>query len=304
MAIVGIRGSSCSSLFFSITLNHINPVVGYPALQYHRRAATSETNNLPPTIMDTTNTPSFTVQPQTPQRQIRHRNSLEHILTFTLKSPLPLPHEVSEAILLYHLIFDDCEAASVVLRKPRGDGDTANDANADALDELEELDDMDGNIAPSHEDDLENEVHDGSTVPLHQLFRAIYEHSPTADGRVNVVRIAVHGMFPVENHEDPNQGRPGARESARSKGRQVGSTTCASSVSHGMGTSVSSHASTTGSTSTTCASAPVGGSSKSESRPRLHTSCPTRSTRCLITPLICTRQNAPSGESSKCSTRA
>lgn len=80
--------------------------------------------------MDTTNTPSFTVQSQTPQRQIRHRSLLEHIFIFTLKSPLPLPHEVSEAILLYHLILDDCEAASLVLRKPSGDGDTvSNDLN-------------------------------------------------------------------------------------------------------------------------------------------------------------------------------
>lgn len=126
-------------------------------------------------------------------------------MTFTLKSPLSLPHEVSEAILLYHLILDDCEAANVVLRKPSGDGDTvSNDANTDKLDELDELDelgDLDGSDAPSQDDD-ENEAPDGSTVPLHRLFRAIYEHSPTDDGRVNLVRIALHGMFPVENHDD------------------------------------------------------------------------------------------------------
>lgn len=153
--------------------------------------------------------PSFTVQPQTPQRQIRHRSSLEHVLTFTLTSPLPQPHEVSEAILLYHLILDDCEAANMVLQKPQGDGDTIRhdiDTDTDELDDLDEID-CSANKDDHGDDDNEDDDAqlDGTSVPLHKLFRAIYDHSPTPEGQVNIVRIALHGMFPAENHDDAGE---------------------------------------------------------------------------------------------------
>lgn len=161
-----------------------------------------------PTIASDTH--CFAVQPQTPQRQIRHRTSLEHVLSFTLLSPPTTPNQIAEATFLYHRILDDCQEAGIVLRKPAGDADhertelrrqsTDRDPAADETcglepDESDQLSDYD-------EDD--DQPSDGS-VPLHKLFRAIYEHSPTADGQVNIVRIVLHGLFPVEDYENPSE---------------------------------------------------------------------------------------------------
>lgn len=146
---------------------------------------------------------SFVVQPQTPRRQIRHRSSLEHILSFTLRTPPPEPDQIAEATLLYHEILADCEAAGVVLRKPPCNGDMAapqelhGQVKSPATDDVGEIFD---NEYYSEDDDQQSQ--DGS-VPLHKLFRAIYDYSPTTDGQVNVVRIILHGLFPVQDHEDP-----------------------------------------------------------------------------------------------------
>lgn len=58
---------------------------------------------------------SFTVNPQTPTRGIRHQRSLEHVLNFTLSSPLPLRKEAEEAHFLYHQIISDCEDAGLTV---------------------------------------------------------------------------------------------------------------------------------------------------------------------------------------------
>lgn len=148
-----------------------------------------------------TDTPSFTVEPQTPRRQLRQRGSLEHVLSFTLRLPEPSPHEASEATLLYHLILDDCEADNVVLRKPSGDGDRVRDDMYDE-DILKELSEGDVPEVGEEEDGVPG---GGSAVPLHKLFRAIYDYCPRPEGRANLVRIALHGLFPVEDHDDADQ---------------------------------------------------------------------------------------------------
>lgn len=151
----------------------------------------------------------FVVQPQTPQRQIRHRSSLEHVLSFTLLSPAPTPNQITEATFLYHRILDDCQEAGIVLRKPAGDADhertefrkqsTDDAATVDENFGLEQLDEGD---QLSDYDEEEDQPSNGS-VPLHKLFRAIYEYSPTTDGQVNIVRIVLHGLFPVQDYENP-----------------------------------------------------------------------------------------------------
>lgn len=150
-----------------------------------------------------TGTLSFAVQPQTPRRQIRHRSSLEHILSFTLLTPLPAPHDIEEATFLYHWILDDCEAAGVVLRKPSGDGDT--ERADDRLRALERAALEPDDETPSDDDDDDDDLPSDGTVPLHKLFRAIIEHCPTIEGRANVVRIVLHGLFPVTDPENPSQ---------------------------------------------------------------------------------------------------
>lgn len=149
---------------------------------------------------------SFMVQPQTPQRQIRHKNSLEHVFCFTLVSPPPLPQEVAEATLLFHTILDDCRDSGAVLRKPSGDGDSEQAGPGDEGEEdLEENHDAaaSGSDGAGSDDGLP--AADGS-VPLHLLFRAIYDYCPEPEGQVNIVRIVLHGLFtPVENLEIPDE---------------------------------------------------------------------------------------------------
>lgn len=137
-------------------------------------------------------TPNSTVLPQIPQRQIRHRDSLEYVLSCTRTFSEPAPRHVSEATTLYHHILADCEANNVVLRKPTGDSDPERDDMS--YDILHDLSEGDNGV-----DDLPG----GSTVPVHQFFRAIYDYCPGPEGRANVVRIALLSLFPAE---DPNDG--------------------------------------------------------------------------------------------------
>lgn len=104
--------------------------------------------------------PNFTVNPQTPTRQLRHQSSLEHIFQFTLSSPQPTRADRDEAFFLYNQILDDCQTAGLHL-------DTGKI-------------DRDGNHA---------------TVQLHNLFRALVEFSPKDVGRLNIVRLVLHGLF-------------------------------------------------------------------------------------------------------------
>lgn len=140
---------------------------------------------------------SFIVQPQTPRRQMRHRTSLEHVLTFSFLSPLPTTEEIAEATLLYHLILDGCEEEGVVLQKTSGDGDEVESQHdVDRVAALAELRALEG-----ISDTTEPEPADGP-IPLHKLFRCIYEYLPKAEGRVNVVRLILHGLFPPEDRDD------------------------------------------------------------------------------------------------------
>lgn len=155
-------------------------------------------------------TPSFGVLPQTPRRQMRHRSSLEHILSFTLLSPLPAQHDIDEATFLYHRILDDCEAAGAVLRKPPGDADNVRADQRDQQEhafagadlELENLSDYDGDDG---NDDNDDDLPSDGAVPLHKLFRAIIDYCPTVEGCANVVRIVLHGLFPVDDYQNPQQ---------------------------------------------------------------------------------------------------
>lgn len=160
---------------------------------------------------------SFRVQPQTPQRSIHRQSSLEHILRFTLLSPPPGDHDIQEATLIYHLVLDDCERDGIVLRKPSTPNGAQERRRAldrvNALAEISELEEEFGN-EPNNEDHHDEDDHgednpddvdildaDGD-VPLHKLFRCIHQYSPTDDGRVNFVRIILHGLFPVSIPSD------------------------------------------------------------------------------------------------------
>lgn len=156
--------------------------------------------------MMATQTHIFVVQPQTPCRRLRHRSSLEHILSFTLLSPPPAQHDVDEATFLYHRILDDCEAAGAVLRKPPGDGDNVR---AEQHDQQEHAF-ADADLEPENpfeydDDDDDDNLRPDGAVPLHKLFRAIIQYCPTVEGRANVVRIVLHGLFPVDDYENPHQ---------------------------------------------------------------------------------------------------
>lgn len=102
--------------------------------------------------------PSFTVDPQTPNRRVRHQSSLEHVFNFTLASPKPTHEQSTDAYALYNEIIADCQEADLFL--PAGD-------------------DADG----------------GEKVYLHNLFRALVCFCPTAPGRINIVRMILHGLF-------------------------------------------------------------------------------------------------------------
>lgn len=131
--------------------------------------------------MSREDTPTFTVGPQTPNRQLRHRSSLEHTFNFTLGTPDPKPREIEEADFIYLLIVDDCEAAGIVLESRGG-----NDSDAGSCTTFED-------VAADTDDDDDCEA--SGVVHLHRFFRALYKHSPTEPGRVNLVRIILHGLF-------------------------------------------------------------------------------------------------------------
>lgn len=114
----------------------------------------------------------LTVRPQTPPR-LRHQDSLEHILTFTLSSPVRTPDQSAEGKLLYCMIADDCGEAGATLLNPTGQ------------------------IPPPSGDQID--------VPLNNFFHALYEHSPTEPGRVNLVRMILHGLFSPDATGTPQQ---------------------------------------------------------------------------------------------------
>ncbi|KAL0634475.1 hypothetical protein Q9L58_006564 [Maublancomyces gigas] len=102
--------------------------------------------------------PDFSVNPQTPTRNVRHKSSLEHVFHFTLASPQPSREQANEADFLYHEILNDCESAGLFLPTPTTDKGVAK-------------------------------------VYLHDLFRALHKFCPTDLGRVNLVRMILHGLF-------------------------------------------------------------------------------------------------------------
>lgn len=103
--------------------------------------------------------PSFAVNPQTPIRELRHQSSLEHIFHFTLSSPQPTRAVRDEAFFLYGEILGDCEAAGVFVQ-----------VGEDFGEEIEK-------------------------VYIHSLFRALLEFAPKEAGRLNIVRMILHGLF-------------------------------------------------------------------------------------------------------------
>lgn len=139
--------------------------------------------------MSRTNTPIFTVNPQTPNRQLRHRSSLEHAFNFTLTTPDPKPREIEEANFIYFTIADDCERAKIMLESRTGDNDSEV-SSRNPSDDLASYDD----------DDDDNSYPPSGTgaVYLHRFLRALHEHSPTDAGRINLVRIILHGLFSRE----------------------------------------------------------------------------------------------------------
>lgn len=147
---------------------------------------------------------SYVVRPQTPTRRIRRQTSLEYVLNFSLLSPAPHAHQIEEATLLYFLILDECERDGIILVNPPGDGDIHEEgpdlARNDAVAEMNELLAEYESVEPRSDDEADGETepanHDGA-IPLHKLFRCIHEYCPTDDGQVNVVRIVLHGLFPV-----------------------------------------------------------------------------------------------------------
>lgn len=104
---------------------------------------------------------TFSVNPQTPNRTLRHRSSLEHVFHFTLATPQPSREQAAEAHFLYHQIMNDCEAAELFLPIPN---------------------------SPDGEEPL-------AKVYLHDLFRALHRFCPTVVGRLNLVRMILHGLF-------------------------------------------------------------------------------------------------------------
>lgn len=122
--------------------------------------------------------PSFAVDPQTPTRTLRHQSSLEHVFNFTLSSPPPTRKQADEAHFLYNQIMHDCEEAGLFLVTGgvRDDGDLDED-----------------------EDDDDDGDRDGDKVYLHNLFRALIEFCPTDSGRLNIVRMILHGLFSSGN---------------------------------------------------------------------------------------------------------
>lgn len=123
--------------------------------------------------------PSFSVNPQTPTRELRHQSSLEHVFNFTLCSPPPTSQQADEAHFLFNTILNDCEELGLFLEIGDGDG------NSDGDD-----DDGDGD-----DNDDDNDDHDGDKVYLHNLFRALIEFCPTDSAGLNIVRMILHGLF-------------------------------------------------------------------------------------------------------------
>lgn len=116
-------------------------------------------------------THTFTVRPQTPQHLLRHRTSLEHVLSFTLDSPPPKPHEIADAALIYHLILDECRSDGIILGKPSGDSDETEDIrDISRAEAIAELDELDGEFETNDDDD---QAPAEAAVPLHQMFRAV-----------------------------------------------------------------------------------------------------------------------------------
>lgn len=104
---------------------------------------------------------SFSVNPQTPLRSLRHRSSLEHVFHFTLASPKPSRADSDEAHFLYHEIMNDCESAGLFLSVAGGF-------------------DLGG---------------DRDKIYVHNIFRALVEFCPNDTGRLNLVRMILHGLF-------------------------------------------------------------------------------------------------------------
>lgn len=126
----------------------------------------------------------FVVNPERPNRELRRRGSLKHAFNFTLSTPVPAPHEVEEAGFIYLTIVGDCEAAGIYLQTPGA----------------EQEEDY-GQVLPAdydcHADDTFDDAPRG-VVYVHSFFCALYQHSPTVPGRVNLVRIILHGLFSPE----------------------------------------------------------------------------------------------------------
>lgn len=108
-------------------------------------------------------TATFSVDPQTPTRTIRHQSSLEHVFNFTLSSPQPTPAQADEALFIYNEILNDCESAGLFLEA----GESYIDGTRDK-------------------------------VFVHNVFRALIQFCPHDTGRLNLVRMILHGLFSAD----------------------------------------------------------------------------------------------------------
>lgn len=124
---------------------------------------------------------TLTVDPQPPTPLLRNQNSLEHILSFTLYSPLPSTKELADAELLYHEIIHGCEEARIFIVPSGTDVDTPAVHPA-------------GDNDNDDDDDSEDLPFD-DRVYVHKLFECLFFYCPTTAGRNNIVRMVLIALF-------------------------------------------------------------------------------------------------------------
>lgn len=127
--------------------------------------------------------PSFRVRPQSPplpHTPVLPQDSLEHIFHFTLASPVPTKDQAKEAKLIFQMIIDDCANAGVTLLHPAG--------------RVQQPPPVPG-LSPANTLPLGTPSDRGADVELNCFFCALYKYSPTKPGRVNLVRMILHGLF-------------------------------------------------------------------------------------------------------------
>ncbi|KAL0630826.1 hypothetical protein Q9L58_010318 [Maublancomyces gigas] len=130
-------------------------------------------------VPDPDDAPRMSVGPQSPTRILSPVAST-HLIRFAIESPRESPEEAHHASILFFQIIHDCKNADLTIHSYRPYSNSR---------------------PPSRTFSNASDREINQDVRIDRLYTALYVNSPTEHGKINLVRMILHGLFCPEAAE-------------------------------------------------------------------------------------------------------